>query len=328
MAYRGLACGSKIRVWEDEGKTGDPVSLPATYTSRSQFPKDLWVEGINVSSYPRDITLAMEYTIGGHTFDDRINITVVEIKSETVSTVPDDRSRTLLGIGEEVKCWVEPEMTVDWSCTGGSVHPASGTETTFTAVKSNDTPKYATVKAELPGSGSECTIDFTIIKPTGEINVHFRDRDEAELGPPDLYMSHWHDFEAFVEPNTVSFYNVDFQENIPINEWEWPDGTPDCWGGWTSPFTVWENNMWGDECAAYDHDVSLLDDPNNGPIDFEILLSLPEEFQDDGSNWWPFLPDGSHKHEYRASDYKSKGTILDDNVPTGQTWRGPYKTKK
>jgi len=218
-----------------------------------------------------------------------------------------------------------------WSRTGDGgtldVDQTYDTEGIFTAVKSNDTPKYATVKAEFPGSGGECTLDFTVIKPTGEINVFIRDEDKAELGPPDLYMSHWHIFEAFVQPTTVSFYNVKFRENIPVNKWEWPDGTQESFGPKQIEFTVWQNNMWGDECASYDHSVSLLDDPNNGGPIFEILLSVPEEFQDDGGYWWPFLPDGSHKHEYRTSDYKSKGIILDDNVPSGQGWMGPYKTK-
>ena len=255
-------------------------------------------------------------------------IYVVELKSETVATVPDDRSRTLLGIGEEVNCWVDPSMTMFWSLTGdGGTLDVDGEEVTqgiFTAVKSNDTPKYATVKAELPGTGLEWTLEFTIIKPTGEINVFVYDEDKAELGPPDLYMSHSHVFEAFVQPTTVSFYNVAFQENAPVTEWEWPDGTDESFGPKINGFTVGYNNMWGDGCIGYDHPVSRLGNP---PVDFEILLSVPEEFQDDGGNWWAFLPDGSHKHEYRASDYKSKGTILDDNVPSGQGWMGPYKTK-
>ena len=55
------------------------VYLPATYTSRSQFPDYLWVEGISVSSSLRDVTLALEYTIGGKVFDDKINLTVVQV---------------------------------------------------------------------------------------------------------------------------------------------------------------------------------------------------------------------------------------------------------
>jgi len=275
-------------------------------------------------------TVKVEYTKDGSTVSDTSGtITVVEIKSETESEAPaGERDRTLLGIGEQVRCWVEPSITVNWSVTGdgGSIYPLSGSETTFTAVKSNATPKYATIHAELPGSSNECTIDFTIIKPTGEINVWAQDEDHAELGPPDLYMCHWHVFEAFVQPTTVSFYNVSFRENIPLNEWEWPDGTPNSYGPLFLPFSVWQNNMWGDGCNAWDNHVSLLNHPIEGPIDFDIDLDIPEQFQDDAGEWWTFLPDGSHLHEFRASDYRSKGTILDDNVPTGQTWRGPYKT--
>jgi hypothetical protein len=88
VTLRAVSGGSKIRIWENESKTGDPVSLPATYTSRSQLPDDLWVEGIQASTSVRDITLALEYTIAGHTFDDRIKVTVVEVTDVEWQTYP------------------------------------------------------------------------------------------------------------------------------------------------------------------------------------------------------------------------------------------------
>jgi len=71
---------TKIKIWENETKGGNPVILPATYSTPSALPEYLWVEGVETSLTPRDITLALEYSMGGKTFEDKINVTVVEVE--------------------------------------------------------------------------------------------------------------------------------------------------------------------------------------------------------------------------------------------------------
>jgi len=70
---------TKIKIWENETKGGTPIILPATYSTPSDLPEELWVEGFEVSSSARDITLAMEYSIASKTFEDKINVTVVKM---------------------------------------------------------------------------------------------------------------------------------------------------------------------------------------------------------------------------------------------------------
>jgi len=79
-----IAGGSKIRIWESQTNRSTPITLPAYYVNRSLLPDELWVEGIDTSSDPCDIKLEMKYNIDGHTFDDRINVTVVKINYVTV----------------------------------------------------------------------------------------------------------------------------------------------------------------------------------------------------------------------------------------------------
>ena len=70
------AGSSKILIWE---MTGDPVILPKYYYSRADLPDYLWVEGVETSADVRDITLALEYTIDGKIFDDKIKATVFDV---------------------------------------------------------------------------------------------------------------------------------------------------------------------------------------------------------------------------------------------------------
>ena len=75
VTLNAIAGGSKIKAWESATK-GTLVTLPKTYATPTELPKELWVEGVETSSTARDITLALQY--GG--FDDRIRATVVKVE--------------------------------------------------------------------------------------------------------------------------------------------------------------------------------------------------------------------------------------------------------
>jgi len=70
--------GSKIKIWNSSTKGGSSISLPATYATPTDLPKSLYVEGFSSSSSVRDIELALEFSVGGKTFDDRVKITVLK----------------------------------------------------------------------------------------------------------------------------------------------------------------------------------------------------------------------------------------------------------
>ena len=79
MTLKAIEGGTNIKIWESQTNRSTPITLPKTYETPSELPKELWVEGIEVSSDPCDVKLALEYTKGGKTFDDKINITVVKV---------------------------------------------------------------------------------------------------------------------------------------------------------------------------------------------------------------------------------------------------------
>ncbi len=76
---------SKIKMWENENKTGE-VGLPRYYYSRWDLPDNLWVEGIETSSAPRDIQLRMRYI----DFEDRIKLTVYALDKVEFETYMDN----------------------------------------------------------------------------------------------------------------------------------------------------------------------------------------------------------------------------------------------
>jgi hypothetical protein len=79
VTLKAAAGGAKIKVWENSTR-GTEVGLPATYSTStpSELPEYLYVEGYDKSGGVRDITLALEYSVGGKTFDDRVKATVYD----------------------------------------------------------------------------------------------------------------------------------------------------------------------------------------------------------------------------------------------------------
>ena len=86
VTLKANACGSKVKIWADSTKGGSPISLsptPPTYATPTALPQTLYVEGYDTSGDVRDIELALEYSIEGKTFDDRIKVTVFRVDIET-----------------------------------------------------------------------------------------------------------------------------------------------------------------------------------------------------------------------------------------------------
>ena len=104
------AGSSKILIWE---MTGDPVILPKYYYSRADLPDYLWVEGVETSADVRDITLALEYTIAGNMFEDRIRATVFKLDIEIYTNgswhnVTDDNITVLNGTKYQFRAIFDP----------------------------------------------------------------------------------------------------------------------------------------------------------------------------------------------------------------------------
>lgn len=87
-----VAGGSKIKIYEHDDKSTGALTPPLYYESRAALPSELWVEGVEVSSSARDITLVLDYVIASKTFEDRIHLTVVKVDVDADLSEEDELS--------------------------------------------------------------------------------------------------------------------------------------------------------------------------------------------------------------------------------------------
>jgi hypothetical protein len=134
-------------------------------------------------------------------------ILAAEMVTETVAVIPIDRSRTTIGVGEQVNITMTPakEAKITWSLAGGgSLSETEGSRTRFTA------PDYAgasTVTAHI--EGFDCPVTFTIVEPTGVVKASIASTKTGNLGEAGAGM--WL-YPVEIGPTNVSFYNVECVE--------------------------------------------------------------------------------------------------------------------
>jgi len=79
-----------ICLWDNSTLTGSPITLPKTYSSPSELPQTLYVQGYTTSAGVRDYELTLEYLVGYQSFADRIRITVVDVQTVAVDPSLDE----------------------------------------------------------------------------------------------------------------------------------------------------------------------------------------------------------------------------------------------
>ncbi len=130
------------------------------------------------------------------------------ITSQTVATIPSNRSRTILGVGESAVLTYSLGAAT-WSISppdpeGGSLSSTSGSSVTYTAPD-----RSANVTITATGGGCTKTITFTIVEPSG-IRMERR---------PGTRGNHTHNTasvgfiaDIYVLPANVSFENCSYRE--------------------------------------------------------------------------------------------------------------------
>jgi hypothetical protein len=121
----------------------------------------------------------------------------------------------------------------------------------------------------------------------------------------------------------VSFYNADFQENIPGDTWQWPDLSSGSRPSATVPWSVSNNNKTSDTVSS---DLDPISRINNAGtyVDFSYNVRVPEEYKDDNGNWVSWFPGETHPREYRGSDQQSRVSLNATNNVYGN-WMGPWQ---
>lgn len=132
------------------------------------------------------------------------------IRSQTVATQPSSRTRTTIGIGEEVNLSTDPSTSVTWSIDGddghkGTLSRASGSTTKYTAC---DRAKSVTIKGR-NHCGNESTITFSVIQPSGAILVG---TDTSNVNTIARTIVVGFRGKPYAPPSNVSFYNTESKE--------------------------------------------------------------------------------------------------------------------
>jgi hypothetical protein len=122
-----------------------------------------------------------------------------KLTSKTVAPAPGPRTRTTIGVGEEVTLTHSPG-SVAWSTTGGTLSAAAGKAATLTAP---DTAQTVTV------TGGTLTLAFTVIAPSGvHMDRYLHTKIKHTKDRPDSGIQ----TQFYLLPDTVNFYNVQFHE--------------------------------------------------------------------------------------------------------------------
>jgi len=127
------------------------------------------------------------------------------METETLATIPSNRTRTRLGIGEQVTLTLLPTglSPITWSnAGGGTLDATSGGSVVFTANDRAASPSVTATYAGVPISAA-----FTVVEPSSESAIKTSE-DVFPAGTQGAGMR----LEITIAPTDVSFENVESQE--------------------------------------------------------------------------------------------------------------------
>ena len=225
---------------------------------------------------------------------------------------PLDMSRTKLGIGESVYCYMTPSVSVDWSVSGGgSISLINGPATTFTASKSPSSPTVHASK-----EGAEVIASFNVITPSSITVVSNWDEPWGAANPNGTMMGARTHYLVVIGPTDVSFGNVTFRENVSPDIIHWPSGvetnTPQ--HGFPTPGCDYVEQ---DLISIYTSTSRIFDGTNYVP--FSYSSTWTDQYQDDSGNWVDFVT----RNVTREFHSDKTARVIYMGVPS-INWQGPY----
>jgi hypothetical protein len=279
--------------------------------------------------------------------------TVGPIQHQTVEDLPAPTSRTNIGIGEQVNCWIDPSTwqdtdylvtpyglvpvqdsmgTVTWSASGlGSVYPLVGNSTTLTADLATASGSV-TVSAVVPDSGLlgidapiNLALAFAVFIPNGIQALSVRDdRAFGTAPPPENVIGFRSYFTCQVLPTIVNFRRVNFRENKPGDNWTWPNNTPGSTMPSIEPYNVGNQggqvNITIDTISSGGYPIEYLSAADY----FSYTIRVPSEYQAAGGGWVSFFLNETHdKIYYRPAD--GQAVFNGSNELQGGTM-GPWRS--
>jgi hypothetical protein len=271
---------------------------------------------------------------------------LASITSQT-ETGPDPRTRLILGLGEKVKCMINPDSWTDKDCyadtevddtigtrswqanTWSQTWPQSGDEVWVIA----DRRPYmcvATITVDdsnTKGDDAPITrsITFEVVEPGGILAEKYADIGFVPVIYGIHYVGSFTAFKLTILPTSVSFKNLEIAENIPEHEWTWPNGDPQTFGPEWISTTVGAGNVVYDLCKMYAPVECFFSEGMF--LDTYVQITMTDDYVNFDQMPVKWYDSNVHTHEFEDFGnqlYQSRAVIQVDNTAQGD-WMGPWE---
>lgn len=257
----------------------------------------------------------------GDTYTQHTTSSIGDITSQTVATVPADRTRTTIGIGEQVTCSIDPGTWVDkdcnttanaieddtigdrqWSASGaGTVSPTTAGANNSATLTSHHSPGGVTIKVTVNDSGTKFddvvtkSKTFSVVAPSG-IDVAFdADLSPYAAGPPNAWIGASQRFIHTVQPTTVNFDQANLRDDWATENRTWPDNTNEAITGFRQTWSVGviggtHNRM--HHVTTEHQPIARLDSaavPGVNYVDFKFTWHASCQYRNQASTWVGFV---------------------------------------
>jgi len=209
------------------------------------------VNGIAFLSVPEGATPDVTISAPARHHNGSASVTKHTLVNRCHAAIPADRTRSKLGVGEEVSLDISPGLppgyVATWVATSGTVEPPTGDSVTFTAPERKNS---ANVKVVIGRESMEK--DFEVVEPSGDYTPEIVE-PFLRVDPVGAGMN----LRVYFHPRDVSFYNVWIYE-VPgpasnpkgyfVNVEPPPHDELHGAGVW---WKLGEDNSWGDEASFF-----------------------------------------------------------------------------
>ena len=167
------------------------------------------------------------------------------ITSETVATQPANRTRTKIGVGEQVKLTFSLGNAA-WNAPGAQLSSNNGTTVTLNAPE-----RAASITVTATGSGCTSQITFQVIEPSGVRMIQHGTVIQHVQGQPSAGFLG----DPYIQPSDVSFYNIQVRELdcAPTKSGYYTANTQTSHGANASYVSVQDPNSNGSPVQGTDH---------------------------------------------------------------------------
>lgn len=202
-------------------KVGEEYTLAQpSYKACEVNKKQFFLHGHGTSGGLKDKTIIVTHENSGA--KDMAKFTVFKIMTETLAMTPLERTRKMLGVGEEVRIIINPAIAGLWSVANGQGklrYDELSAENIFIATDKED---KSIIQIKIDQESEMClSVNFNTIPPSDISFVNMPDEGVAQrsvdMPPVCSYVSMNYYANVYLPPDTVNFYNVRYHEGEALS---------------------------------------------------------------------------------------------------------------